>query len=105
MIQNVTTPKKIANIFVVIIFLSNNPSGIDKATTAIEKAITVPNGIPFSTNTCMIGKIPAVLLYMGIPTKTAIGTANGLSLVMYCSKKPVGMNPCINPPMATPMIM
>ena len=90
-IQTVTTAKKIANILVVIIFLSNNASGIDSATTDIEKATTVPNGIPFSTNTCIMGKIPAVLLYIGTPTKTAIGTAKGLSLVIYCSKKPVGI--------------
>ena len=80
--QSVTTAKNMTNILVVIIFLSSKPSGIDNATTAIEKAITVPNGIPFSTNTCIIGKIPAVLLYIGTPTKTAIGTAKGLSLVI-----------------------
>lgn len=105
MIQTVTTAKNIISIFVVIIFLSNNPSGTDKPTTAIEKAMTVPNGIPFSTNTCMIGKIPAVLLYMGTPTSTAMGTANGLSLLMYASKKPVGIKPCIKPPTAIPINM
>jgi hypothetical protein len=30
-------------------------SGIDNATTDMEKVITVPSGIPFTTNTCMIG--------------------------------------------------
>ena len=105
MIQTVTTAKNIISIFVVIIFLSSKPSGMDKPTTAMEKAITVPNGIPFSTNTCMMGKIPAVLLYMGTPIITAMGTANGLSLLMYASKNPVGINPCINPPTAIPINM
>ena len=80
--QIVTTAKKMDNIFVVIIFLSSKASGIDSATTDIEKATTVPSGIPFSTKTCIIGKIPAVLLYIGTPTKTAIGTAKGLSFVI-----------------------
>lgn len=82
MIQTVTTAKNIISIFVVIIFFNSSPSGIDKPTTAIEKAMTVPKGIPFSTKTCMMGKIPAELLYMGMPVITAIGTANGFSLLM-----------------------
>lgn len=91
MMQIVTTAKKIMSIFVVIIFLSRSDSGMDKATTDIEKAMTVPSGIPFSTNTCIMGKMPAVLLYMGTPKITANGTANGLSLLIYSSKKPVGI--------------
>ena len=100
-----TTPKNITNIFTVMTFFNNIASGNDKPTTAIEKAIAVPNGIPFWTITCIIGSIPAVFVYIGTPNKTAIGTANGLSLLMYCSKKLVGMKPCINPPIATPIIM
>lgn len=78
----VTTPKKIANILVVITFFNNKPSGIDKPTTAIEKAITVPSGMPFSTKTCITGNIPAALLYIGTPKITAIGTAKGLFLLI-----------------------
>lgn len=101
--QAVTTPKKIMSIFVVITFLSKSASGIDKPTTAIEKAIAVPIGIPFCTNTSIIGKTPAALLYIGTPARTATGTAKGLSAVIYSSKKPVGIKPCIAPPIAIPI--
>ena len=47
MIHAATTPKNMKSIFVVITFLRSNPSGIDKPTTAIIKAMAVPIGIPF----------------------------------------------------------
>jgi hypothetical protein len=38
-------------------------SGNDKPTTPIIKAIAVPIGIPFETNTCITGKIPAGIFH------------------------------------------
>ena len=78
-IQIDTTEKKIAISFQVITFFNNIASGMDNPTTAIMKAIAVPIGIPFCTNTSIIGKTPAALLYIGTPKITAKGTANGLS--------------------------
>ena len=101
--QRVTTPKKIASILTVITFFNNMASGNDRPTTAMEKAITVPIGIPLFTSTSIIGKMPAVLVYKGTPNITAIGTAKKLFLLMYCSKKFVGIKPCMNPPIATPI--
>ena len=49
--KKVTTPKKIAINFQVITFLSIVASGIESPTTAIIKAMAVPIGIPFCTNT------------------------------------------------------
>ena len=101
---SVTTPKKMAISLNVITFLSNMASGRDKPTTPIIKAMAVPIGIPLATNTCTMGKIPAALEYMGTAAKVAMGTAIGLSLFIYCSKKPSGIYPCINPPTAIPAI-
>ncbi len=50
-----------------------------------------------------MGNTPAALEYIGTPRITAIGTANGFPLLMYCSKKPVGMNPCMAAPIPIPM--
>lgn len=80
--QIVTTEKKMAISFQVITFFNSVASGIDKPTTAIINAMAVPMGIPFATNTWMMGKMPAALLYMGTPSNTATGTANGLFLLM-----------------------
>ena len=51
MMQSVTTLKKIAMSFKVITFFRSIASGKERPTTAIIKAIAVPNGIPFATNT------------------------------------------------------
>ena len=51
MIKRATTEKKMAMSLKVITFLSKVASGIDKPTTAIIKAMAVPMGIPFCTNT------------------------------------------------------
>ena len=103
--QVATTPKKMTINFHVITFLSIVASGMDKPTTAIINAMAVPMGIPFCTNTWIIGKTPAALLYIGTPKITAIGTANGLFLLMYCSKNPVGINPCIMAPIPIPIMI
>ena len=103
-IHNVTTPKKIPTSLNVITFFKSMASGKDKPTTPIIKAMAVPNGIPFATNTCVMGNIPDAFEYIGTAKIVAIGTAKKLSLSMYCSKKPSGIYPCINPPIAIPMI-
>ena len=82
-------------------FLSIRNSGRDKPTTAIINASHVPNGIHFAINACTIGITLVALAYIGIPTITAIGTANGLLLVICCSKNPVGRKPWIAAPTAT----
>lgn len=105
MIHNETTPKNKPNILVVMTFFKSMASGSERPTTAIENAIAVPKGTPLWTITCMMGNIPAVLVYIGTPNMTAKGTANRLSLLIYCSKKLVGIYPCMTPPMATPMII
>jgi len=71
-----------SNNFVFITFLSIRNSGRDKPTTAIINANPVPNGIHFAINAWTIGITLVALAYIGIPTITAIGTANGLFLVM-----------------------
>ena len=86
-----TTPKKIPMSLKVIIFFSNIASGNDKPTTPIIKAIAVPIGIPFATKTCTTGKIPDAFEYIGTAKMVAIGTANKLSLLIYCSKNPSGI--------------
>ena len=90
-IQIATTPKNIPINLKVITFFSSMASGSDNPTTPIIKAIAVPNGIPFATKTCTTGKIPDALLYIGIAKIVAKGTANKLSLLIYCSKKPSGI--------------
>ena len=76
-------------------------SGKDKPTTAIINANPVPNGIHFAINAWTIGITLVALAYIGIQIITAKGTANGLFLVIYTSKNPVGMKPCIAAPTAT----
>ena len=49
--QTVTTEKKMAINLIVITFFNNIASGKDNPTTPIIKAIAVPKGIPFETNT------------------------------------------------------
>ena len=88
--NNVIKPKKIPINFQVITFFNNVASGNDKPTTAIMKAIAVPIGIPFATNTSMMGTIPAALAYIGTAKITERGTANQLSLDICCSKNPSG---------------
>ena len=100
--HSVTTPKNIPINFKVITFLSSIASGRDKPTTPIIKAMAVPKGIPLLTSTCTTGKMPEALEYIGTASTVAVGTAKRLSLLMYFSKKPSGMYPCIRPPMAIP---
>lgn len=63
--KKATVPKKIPISFHVITFLSKVASGNDSPTTAIIKAMAVPIGIPFATNTSITGTIPAALAYIG----------------------------------------
>ena len=88
-----TTPKKMSSNLVFMTFLSIKNSGNDKPTTAIINANHVPNGIHFAINAWTMGITLVAFAYIGIPTITAIGTANGLFLLIYCSKNPVGINP------------
>lgn len=64
-------------------------------------ARAVPIGTHFAINDCTTGMTPAEFVYMGTQTRTAIGTAKGLLLVMYVSKNHVGINQWITPPTAT----
>ena len=89
--HSVTTPKNIAMSLKVITFFNSIASGNDSPTTPIIKAMAVPNGIPLATKTWATGNIPEALEYMGTANRVAIGTANRLSLAMYCSKKPSGI--------------
>ena len=50
-IKTVTTEKKMAINFQVITFFNSVASGIERPTVAIIKAIAVPIGTPFATNT------------------------------------------------------
>ena len=90
-IHSVTTPKKIPINLKVITFFNIIASGNDNPTTPIIKAIAVPNGIPFATNTCTTGSIPEAFEYIGTANMVAIGTAKRLSLSIYFSKKPSGI--------------
>jgi hypothetical protein len=67
---------------VFITFLSIKNSGNDKPTTAIIKANQVPSGIHFAINAWTIGITLVAFAYIGIPTITAIGMANGLFFVI-----------------------
>ena len=89
--HRVTIPKNIPINFIVITFFNNIASGSESPTTPIIKAIAVPNGIPLATSTCTIGNTPEALEYIGTAINVAIGTANKLSLLMYCSKNPFGI--------------
>ena len=90
-IHTVTTPKKIPINLKLITFFKSIASGNDKPTTPIIKAIAVPKGIPFETKTCTTGSIPDALEYIGTASMVDTGTANKLSLLIYCSKKPSGI--------------
>ena len=74
-------------------FFNIRNSGSDKPTTAIINANQVHNGIHLAINACTIGITLVALAYIGIPTNTAIGTANGFAFVTYLSKNPVGTKP------------
>ena len=88
MIMNsVMVPKNIPISFQVITFLSIVISGSESPTTAIIKAIAVPIGTPFATNTSITGTIPAALAYIGTANITAIGTFHHLSAERYSAKK------------------
>lgn len=82
-----------SNNFVFMTFLRMRNSGRDKPTTAIINANHVPNGTHLAINAWTIGITLVAFAYIGIPTKTAIGTANGLLLVTYASKNQVGTKP------------
>jgi len=58
---------------------SMTSDGIDRATTLIMKAITVPRATPFSHSASASGITPAALAYMGIPAAVATSTPTGLS--------------------------
>ena len=58
-------------------------SGSDKAMTLIMNASTVPSAAPLASSASTIGMIPAALLYIGTPSATAAGTAQGLSLPIH----------------------
>lgn len=90
MINEVINPKKIPIKRHVITFFNNVASGSESPTTAIIKASAVPMGIPLATKTSITGTIPAALAYIGTAKTTDKGTANQLSLDIYCSKNPSG---------------
>ena len=90
-IQSATTAKNIPISLNDITFFKSIASGSERPTTAIINAMAVPKGIPFATNTCTTGSIPEALEYIGTAKIVAIGTANRLSLSIYCSKKPSGI--------------
>lgn len=97
-------PKNIPIKRQVITFLSMVASGIERAMTAIINESAVPNGMPLLTKTCIMGTTPAALAYIGTPAITDSGTAYHVLEEIYCSKNPVGMKPCIMPPIAIPII-
>lgn len=101
--KNPTIPKKARRSFILMTFLRMRNSGRLSPTTAIMKASPVPRGIHFAMRAWMIGRTLVALAYIGIPRMTAIGTAKGFDLVIYCSKNPVGMNPWMIHPMNTPI--
>jgi len=76
MINTVITEKKMAINFQVITFFSSVASGIESPTVAIIKAMAVPMGTPFATNTWITGTIPAAFAYIGTATITAKGTVH-----------------------------
>ena len=79
MMNSVMVPKNMPMSRHVITFLSSVASGSDNPTMAIIKAMAVPSGMPFATNTSIIGTIPTALAYIGTANTTASGTANQLS--------------------------
>lgn len=88
--NKVIRPKKIQISRQVMTFFNNVASGSESPTTAIMKEMAVPIGIPFATKTSITGTIPAALAYIGTARMTESGTANQLSVAIYCSKKPFG---------------
>lgn len=89
-INKVTTPNNMPISGQVITFLSMVASGIESPMIAIIKAMAVPNGMPFATNTSMIGTMPAALAYIGTASTTASGTLHQFSAERYCLKNPSG---------------
>lgn len=77
-IKAATVPKKMPMRRQVMTFFSKVASGRDKPTTAIIKAMAVPNGMPLATKTSTTGTIPAALAYMGTARITDRGTASQL---------------------------
>ena len=75
MMKRVTVAKNIEMSRHVITFFNNVASGSERPTTAIMKAIAVPRGMPFATNTSMTGTMPAALAYIGTARTTLRGTA------------------------------
>lgn len=65
--HNVTTPKNIAMSLSDITFFKSMASGNDRPTTPIMKAIAVPKGMPFATNTCTTGSMPDAFEYIALP--------------------------------------
>ena len=103
MMKTVTVAKNIKMSRHVITFFSRVASGSDRPTTDIINAMAVPSGIPFATNTSTTGTMPAAFAYIGTARITLNGTAYQVSRVMYCSKKPSGMKPCMKAPMPIPI--
>ena len=91
MMKRATVEKKIRMRRHVMAFFSMVASGSDSPTTDIMKAMAVPKGMPFATNTSTIGTMPAALAYIGTARMTLNGTAYQCSRERYCSKKPSGI--------------
>ena len=103
MMKRVMVAKNIEMRRHVITFFSRVASGRESPTTPIMKAMAVPRGMPFATNTSTTGTMPAALAYIGTARITLSGTAYQLSRDIYCSKNPSGMKPCMNAPMPMPI--
>ena len=88
-----TRQKKKANNWGLSTCFSKMASGKLRAVTAIIKESAVPIDTPALVNSLTRGITPAALEYKGIPSKTAIGTANGLSRPAYCASVPAGIHP------------
>ncbi len=67
--------------------------GSDKAVTAIINANTVPIPTPFNTSASAIGNVPKISAYIGMPTKVASMTENGLFDPNKASINDLGINP------------
>ena len=75
---------------VFITFLNIKNSGKLSPTIAIIKATHVQSGIHFSIKLLIIGIAQAAFEYIGIQAKTANGTANILSALIYFWKNQAG---------------
>ena len=93
MIPTDTMATKIPNKLGLTTFPSIIIEGRESAVTAIINANTVPIPTPLDTSASAIGRVPKISAYIGIPTKVAMITENGLFAPKTVSTHDCGIKP------------